>query len=192
MNQAEKETDVCQSQAIEGIRFDMASSLSKAHIAAADLAWELATNNQWPDVCRLHSVMMSPSDLELPELGQWRTVSASFGSLRNSDDHRHMPKASALSGLMHEWERICRSYLARVDEPESDRELMAEHLYYHFLCIHPFADGNGRVGRLMRSAMRVILGLSWGTITTYKHPSHVRKLINYEDKVFRPRYTELY
>jgi fido (protein-threonine AMPylation protein) len=103
-----------------------------------------------------------------------------------------MPKASALPGLMHEWERICRLYLARVDELETDRELMADHLYHHFLCTHPFADGNGRTGRLMRSAMRVMLGLSWGTITTYNHSTHVRKLIEFEDNVFRPSFAQLY
>ena len=192
MNQAQMQTDVCQSQAIERIPFDTKSALSKAHIAATEIAWEAAINNQWPDVCRLHAILMRPSDLQLPEIGQWRTVSAIIKCTGAVQENRHLPSANALSELMKEWESLCKYYLAKSDQFAIDREVVVDHLYYHFLCIHPFADGNGRVGRLVRSVIRVLLGLSWGTITADRHSLHILKIIRYEDDFFRPKYLHVY
>jgi len=193
MQYAEMQADVRHSQAIEEITYDETSASAQAHLAAVNHAWEQAANGVWPDVQELHSILMQPSDLQLPEIGQWRTIGCYVGTEGCLESERHMPKANALPELMKGWEYLCKEYVETASSlTASDRQLGADVLYYHLLCIHPFADGNGRTGRLMRSSLRVLAGLPWDTITADVHPKYLSALSSYEDQVFRQRYTKLY
>ena len=189
MNRAQLEADVCQSQTIEHIQYNARSELSQAHYEATQIVWDEVSAGRWPDVRALHSVLMKPSDLDLPCKGAWRTWGVYVGNKNKPKTWRHMPNASHVANLMDEWEGWCEYLLHKKQSgilDEEHIETYSDVTYYWYLCVHPFADGNGRTGRLMRNAMRVLLGLPWMTITTDLHPLYVRKIIEYEDKNFRP------
>ncbi len=46
-------------------------------------------------------------------------------------------------------ERLCASYRNAIDSEESDPLVLIPAFVLDFLCIHPFADGNGRIARLL-------------------------------------------
>lgn len=80
--------------------------------------------------------------------GAWRTRSVSVG--------RHIaPAARNLAGLMRQF---CATY--HPGRFNGDRKLIAVMSAHHrFLWIHPFMDGNGRVGRLLTDAALRAIGL---------------------------------
>ncbi len=81
--------------------------------------------------------------------GQWRARTVEVG--------RHIPPADKdLQPLM---ERFCETY--NPNRFKGDRKLVAIMAAHHrFSWIHPFLDGNGRVGRLMTDAALTAVGLT--------------------------------
>lgn len=82
------------------------------------------------------------------EPGEWRNIDVDVG--------RHLPPEHAdLNRLM---EAFCEEY--RKPYYQGDRRLIATMAAHHrFVWIHPFADGNGRVGRLLTDAALKAAGL---------------------------------
>lgn len=80
--------------------------------------------------------------------GQWRTGSVIVG--------QHIPPSAAdLPGLMA---KFCETYNPR--KFSGDRKIIALMAAHHrFTWIHPFSDGNGRVGRLLTDAALKAIGL---------------------------------
>lgn len=80
--------------------------------------------------------------------GEWRT--------RNVDVGRHIaPDHADVNVLM---EGFCETYHSR--RYQGDRKLIAVMAAHHrFTWIHPFIDGNGRVGRLLTDAILKAVGL---------------------------------
>lgn len=79
----------------------------------------------------------------LTDAGQWRKV-----NIRISNSRYTPPRVEKLISLLQEWEQ---NYIAM----EMDREdvfSQAAEMHHGFESIHPFSDGNGRVGRLLLNA----------------------------------------
>lgn len=185
---AEIEAYVCQSQMIEGIEFTKSKQLTNDHIAATEYVWRHTAAGDWPDVRVVHR-MLSASFLFCA--GSFRTVPVYVASRRDDAKRVDMPSPQHVTDLMRWWDRVCQETIksAWLDR---DVESACFGLYYIFLCIHPFEDGNGRVGRLMCNAARVLCGLPWYTFTTDIHPAFVTKLRTFETEDFRPTFADRY
>ncbi len=89
------------------------------------------------DVLRLHKIIAGGGVMDQGAAGKYRTMAVRVG--------KHVPPpASEVSGLMFEllewWNK---------DAPQLSPVLSSAILHYRFEEIHPFADGNGRVGRAL-------------------------------------------
>ncbi|KXZ53071.1 hypothetical protein GPECTOR_8g64 [Gonium pectorale] len=71
--------------------------------------------------------------------GQYRTTRAFAGSYL-------FPPPEAVEGAL---KRLLEAYEQRASSPEEDPFALAAWLSYVFVSIHPFDDGNGRMGRLL-------------------------------------------
>lgn len=80
--------------------------------------------------------------------GEWRTRAVEVG--------RHVPpEAESVEGMMSEF---CSTY--HPEKFKGDRKVIAAMCAHHrFAWIHPFVDGNGRVGRLLTDAILRGIGL---------------------------------
>jgi len=98
-----------------------------------------AKKKRWvhDDVLRLHSIMMSGDVMDQGQAGRYRTIRVRVGS--------YVPPApDDVSGLMFElleWSNKGAGALSAA--------ISASIVHYRFEAIHPFADGNGRVGRAL-------------------------------------------
>lgn len=75
-----------------------------------------------------------------PDAGQWRRVNVRITGARFTP-----PRMERVVPLMDEWQK---KYVKR-DTDGEDVSLLAAWMHHRFETIHPFVDGNGRVGRLL-------------------------------------------
>jgi Fic family protein len=76
----------------------------------------------------------------LLDAGQWRTV-----NVRISGSKYSPPRVEKLISLIQEWER----HYIEMEMKREDVFFQAAEMHFGFESIHPFSDGNGRVGRLL-------------------------------------------
>ncbi len=75
-----------------------------------------------------------------PDAGQWRRVNVRIAGMKHTP-----PRMERITPLMSEW---AEAYTKRDVEGE-DPLLLGASMHFEFESIHPFSDGNGRVGRLL-------------------------------------------
>lgn len=76
----------------------------------------------------------------LTDAGQWRRV-----NVRISGSKFSPPRVEKLISLLREWEK----HYAAMEMEREDVFVQAAEMHFGFESIHPFSDGNGRVGRLL-------------------------------------------
>ena len=76
----------------------------------------------------------------LIDAGQWRRV-----NVRISGSGYSPPRVEKLISLLREWEK----HYAAMEMKREDVFVQAAEMHFGFESIHPFSDGNGRVGRLL-------------------------------------------
>jgi len=94
----------------------------------------LATQEITPTkICSVHKL------LGVPNGGAWRTVPIRAGVDK-------FPEATCIASAMQEYTDALPTLLARKDLPICAKAAWAA---YHFVRVHPFADGNGRISRML-------------------------------------------
>ncbi len=96
-------------------------------------------------VNEMHAVLMEGVRGEEKRAGEWRRYQVWIGAAGTPIEHaRYVPPPhAALPDLMADWERF-------VNDTTSLPPLVAAALmHYQFEAIHPYADGNGRIGRAL-------------------------------------------
>jgi Fic family protein len=82
----------------------------------------------------------------------FRRVPVTFASGNRALDADKIPQAI---------ESFCHGYTALLEDPAEDERLNATLLYTEFEKIHPFEDGNGRVGDLLWKILRTRIDGDW-------------------------------
>ncbi len=105
------------------------------HITSSEMKWNMKS------VKHLHTLLLD--DLDPMIAGQWKKENNIVGN-HLTVDHRQVPSAmkDLMSWLSNELKK------KTIYPPE-----LALRFYTRFEFIHPFADGNGRVGRLLLNAI---------------------------------------
>jgi Fic family protein len=88
--------------------------------------------------------------------GQYRKVQAHIGRSNRIQEARFVPPPPhAIPECMDQFERFIR------DDTKVPRVARLAMSHYQFECIHPFADGNGRIGRVLI----LLLMCRWGMLS---------------------------
>jgi hypothetical protein len=151
----------------------------------------------------LHSKLMKPIaeyGSAVPELDVCPIAPADCGNYRlqyrqildfRTGGYRIFPKPSQVKPLMHWWYKDLGTFHLKM-APKIDRAVLeiddikavneeAYNKHIQLMCIHPWIDGSGRVGRIVENALRLRWGLSWKTIGEANKLSYVRDIIKYEE-----------
>ena len=75
-----------------------------------------------------------------PDAGQWRRMNVRIAGMKHVP-----PRMEHVPLLMSEWEESYAKRDLRGEDPLS----LGSSMHFEFESVHPFADGNGRVGRLL-------------------------------------------
>lgn len=76
----------------------------------------------------------------LVDAGQWRRV-----NVRMQGSKFSLPRVEKILSLLREWEK----HYSEMEMKREDIFVQAAEMHFGFESIHPFSDGNGRVGRLL-------------------------------------------
>ncbi len=132
--------------------------------------------------CEIHKILASGLELGYNDspAGSLRSEEAYVGS-------RMLLPASQVPMMLGEWWHCLKS----IDWPKqskadpADRESLAWKAHDHFVCIHPFDDGNGRTARLVLNMVRTKLDLPWHIVWNKDVSRYFDAIRSYEDNVFK-------
>ncbi len=118
-----------------------------ANLAAADEAIVHASGTaplSVAELCRWHAALMAGSPTPAHDVGCVREEQGWIGGATPFEAHLVTPPATTLDGLLAD-------LLAFVNRVDVDPVAAAAIAHAQFEVIHPFADGNGRIGRVLVS-----------------------------------------
>jgi len=153
-----------ESNLIEGITVSKGHPLYDNHRAAVELVLDAAEKNKWVRPIDIHACLMARSeDLRPEDIGRYRSVQVTVGNCIP-------PKPMIVPNLMVAWSSQVQKFLKTegdIYETELAQKCFAFHKWFE--CIHPFVDGNGRVGRLIWLHLWRRCGLPWVTFLRHAY-----------------------
>jgi len=142
------------------------------HVAVASAVME-EPKSFVADVRLIHTLLGPVFDAEV-QPGQFRTKEVFIGS-------REMPKPAHIANLMLIFAVKVQDYLATVSgQSHMIVTSAAWELHDYLVCVHPFADGNGRVARLFMNAFRQVCGQGWETVLYEDKELYIDRIRSYE------------
>jgi prophage maintenance system killer protein len=115
-------------------------------------------------ICEIHRIMMEPI---LSDAGKWRTINAHAGL-------RTFANPTTIEEAMHK--------ALNSNTVDEDPYLTSVKLFYEIVhCIHPFTDGNGRIGRMLMAWVLLKQGVV--SFPTPIHNGHRKSRQHYESAI---------
>jgi len=137
------------------------TSVPNNNSLSAMLAGQATSNIAVPHLLWLHRIVMGAEhDLPGSLLGVLRTINVTVESHVPGSPIFVPPAPEELPGLLSDWCASWRDHYDEISLQDPDRKLdRICQAYYDFMRIHPFTDGNGRMGRaLLDQMLRELLG----------------------------------
>lgn len=134
------------------------------------LARGIGTNTPWLRMA-FESVSVSDDPLTFPDLVRWNTIAGADGRLRERPirvDGHLVPFSPERSV------ELAERQLAMADDGAGPPALLAARVHLGLLLAHPFADGNGRVARLLASVVLLRAGHRSSLVTCVEQHFHAR------------------
>ncbi|MBI2048637.1 MAG: Fic family protein [Parcubacteria group bacterium] len=169
------ERHVRESNAIEHVWAQPGELLYDRHLQAAQLVLARAKKGALTSPVEIHSML-------LPELGGYRLREVGIGS-------RVMPPHTDVPARMCEWHSAYERWHSVLDKKSAPHwrqwvEDRAWVLHMWLLCIHPFADGNGRTSRLVLNSFIRSAGFRWFIVPEKHKQGYYACIREFEEKVF--------
>ena len=173
---------VINSNRIEGILSGPEDKIHhQSYVAACHWTVKASKNCNLLSCQDVHSTIMQ-HQLTEEEIGVWRKVYVYVG-------YQAMPAPQHVATLMCQWER----WVKKAFQHPSVQVSALRHLFFEGLCIHPFADGNGRTFRLLFNYWLLRSGHKWFTFPEREWFSDwLPGLRKFEKDVFVPKNIHLY
>lgn len=171
MSEQYLEEHVVESNAIENIFVDKRHHFFKDHLAAAQVVAKAARESRVvvsPE--SIHGILMKN---EMADAGKIREVYVRVGSFLK-------PKPVDVEKLMEKWKESLLKDLWQ--EQSAIGAGLAWHYHHWFEAIHPFRDGNGRTGRLLLNAIRLVFGQPWLVIYSRGKEDYYRAIRRWEEE----------
>ncbi|MDO8424423.1 MAG: Fic family protein [bacterium] len=154
---------VRQSNAIEGIRVPENHELFLDHVGAINAAIESLSRGFISLPRDIHGVLMRSQSDKCP--GNYRSVGVRIGNIGT-------PTPGSVPGLMRDLIDVLATGISRGVHDES----WIWNIHNEFEAIHPFMDGNGRVGRIWMNIIRLRIGFRWLTIQVKEKQEYYRRI----------------
>ncbi len=159
---------VRESNAIENIFEDDTHLLVSDHISAIEYALVTLQEGSLPTYSDIHRILLTSEPEKTP--GLYRQVRVRVGSCA-------VPSPALLEELMtNHWNTVLAG-----PEQKATKQWVWD-MHFEFESIHPFIDGNGRVGRVVMNALRLRHGLSWITIRAKDRWEYYQKIKDYRKR----------
>lgn len=157
---------VTESNAIENTFVSQDHPLFIDHVRAVEFAiTSVMAFPRIPAEPRLiHGVLLASQPEKMP--GQYRSVKVVIGGNKAPEPH-------LVPCLMTD---LSLRVLDNKPPPGADMEQRLWNAHYEFECIHPFIDGNGRVGRIWMNELRLLYGLPWITVCAAEKYVYYQKI----------------
>jgi len=113
-------------------------------------------------------------------LGSFNTANGDLRLVQVYVDKKYFPDFKKVPELL---ERFCKSVNERIDQVKNiDVLKLAADVHYNFVNIHPFADGNGRISRLLMNYIQLYHNQPLIKIFTEDRTKYIDKLNEAEEK----------
>ena len=120
-------------------------------------------------ILHIHEVMTKNADYVLS--GKYKTDDNLILEIDESGRRRVRFKPVSAKDTKRAMEQMILAYIDARDNPNINKLLLIPCIILDFLCIHPFADGNGRVSRLL------------SLLLLYKNGFDVGKYVSFEEQI---------
>jgi len=146
------------------------------HIIMTQYVYEEAKNGHYITPERIHSGLMRGILHDTRDLGAYRRCPVWVGG-------ELAPDPMLIFRLMEDLDKEVYRYLD-TGKDMYKYPTVIWNFHYHFECIHPFLDGNGRTGRLMLNSIFVIMGREWNTFENLDRNRYYFRIREYYKRHF--------
>jgi Fic family protein len=139
------------------------NALDEIHTSFADLSINEQT------ILHLHQVMTEVAAYE--GAGQYKTDDNIIAEIDEYGRRRVRFSPVPAAETKDAMEQLILAYIDAIDNPSISKLLLIPCVILDFLCVHPFADGNGRVSRLLT------------LLFMYKSGFNIGKYVSFEEQI---------
>lgn len=121
----------------------------------------------------IHAAIIQEDDPELkPSVGQWKTLA---NEIKNKGETVRFTEPDEVPEAIHkllDWFKAENDKIKRQHKDALPAPLLAFEFHLRFLTIHPFYDGNGRVGRILLNLILISMGYPPLIVTADDKPKY--------------------
>jgi Fic family protein len=130
------------------------------------------------DILNLHNIMLSYAATE--SRGKYKTADNLILEIDGQGNRKIRFTPTPAAETKHAMEQMILAYIQARDDASINRLLLIPCFILDFLCIHPFADGNGRISRLLSLLLLYRNGFDAGKYVSFEEQINKNKTAYYD------------